>query len=185
MEKVQIEALMKSLKIEKNKLVQVPGLRTIFMSTNQGLDYHENFLYFDTENELLKMKEYKCEGRSALIKNCKLEEPGIIESCFPRRLLNYCQHPYYKFRLPKVGDILFILNGNTIEYHPITKAESYFLEVENLEEIPANSIVGYKSSENGLIQDVKDPKLFLKYTTLSIFQSLGKVPSVQLTPSVE
>ena len=76
-----MKRILKSFNITNNfEDLQIPAMKTLFMNTNQGLDYHRDFLTFDMSTETLKIKQMKAIQVSDELEteNIKVGEDDVI-----------------------------------------------------------------------------------------------------------
>lgn len=166
----KIKALLSRLNVPENEVVQIPELRTIIMTTNQGLDYRRDFLIFDTKNGLLKIKQYSAKGAAGRITNdFTMIDSKTMKS---KHSISYC-HPKYSFKKIESGDILFTVEKKTGKIKDIFEVEFATNEIIKLKSDLHYDITGeilcFTTKENytKMIQDKIDKSLFLIYTPYS------------------
>lgn len=178
MTKDQITRICSSLGVVTDQFVQVPTLRAILTETNQGLEYHQDFINFNTENEFVEIKEYTPEIKSGIISpNAVIsddEEDNPKQSTLKVSITHapiWKRDRYYPFRMPKVNDKVIKLSssGSILESHKIIAVnfkKIYLDSVMNKLET-GESLVYLDGATTTAKQDIKNPKLFFDYIPIS------------------
>ena len=155
--------------------IQIPALQTIFMTTNQGIQFREDFITLDFENEILKIKKYQPFGMSGVLVNYKFENSKLLRS----KTQIYKLHKDLPFRKPKSGDKLIVFNKKAktkTEYNILTAGETFIElenEITNFEEINENDFsLIYVSGTyfKNCSVDIMDPTLYLIYKQYSNYK---------------
>lgn len=148
-----------------------PEIRTIIMSTNQSIDCRRDHMTFDTAHNLLKIKQYKYKCVNGKIKKSSLiSDDGMSISGFGPV---YIIHPYYTFRAPRVGDIVFKVNKSNGITTQLAKIVSLDLDKINLDRPisynKATESLCYSSEEflKEAENDENDYTLFFIYSPMS------------------
>lgn len=159
-------SLLNRLDLKANEMIQTPEIRTLFLTTNQGIDYHRDFIYFDTANEMIKIKQYKANGAAGRInEHFDLSADKKTLSSLGKI---YYTHPKYQFRRILPGDKLFILNraDGSIEKttYTVESAGQYQIRIDKELIFNKDTQVLCYSEDGNMVQDLVDKSLFLKYT---------------------
>lgn len=164
----QIKRIINGLGQSTDTTIQVPEIRSLIFSTNQGIHHHEEFLYIDSTDNLINIKKYNFRVISGRLSNLITVADKFISS----KSTLYLRHNYYPFRAPKIGDTIMVIdkNGKILDGSKtvIDKISSNFIEIRNA--FPKfnkdEHIVVYADTEllESSVQDKKTPALFFVYT---------------------
>lgn len=178
MTETQIKRICSSLGVVENEFIQVPLLRTILMETNQGIEYHQDFIKVNTHENFIEIKQYHPIIKSGLISpnvvidNDDNDNPkcSTLKVSMPNAPI-WRHDKYFSFRNSHAGDKLLRLSatGATLESHKIIAV--------NFRKIYLDSIINPLDSGESYIyldgetttakQDLLDPKLFFEYKPMS------------------
>lgn len=171
MKSSQIKRILSGIGYNTDTTVQIPNIRALLMSTNQGIHHHEEFLYFDSTNNLINIKKYRYQVISGRLSNLVTVADRFIST----KSTLYLRHNYYPFRAPRIGDIIFVIDKdgkivNDIKTN-IVKIGSSFIETRAaLPKINKDEhIIVYADPDmfNTSVQDKKTPALFFKYSPVT------------------
>ena len=171
MKSSQIKRILSGIGYSTDTTVQIPNIRALVMSTNQGIHHHEEFLYFDSANNLINIKKYKYQVISGRLSNLVTVADKFIST----KSTLYLRHNYYPFRAPKVRDIIFVIDkdGKIVDgiKTNIVRIGSSFIETkEALPKINKDEYVIVYADPgmfNTSVQDKKTPALFFKYSPVT------------------
>lgn len=113
----QIKRILEGLGYSMDELLQVNEFRALLLSTNHGLNHHEDFIKFDSSNNIITIKNYNYKVISGrLSNNVAFNGSSILYSSNL-----YLRHNVYPFRVPKVGDTVFMINSDGEVISPYSK----------------------------------------------------------------
>lgn len=167
----QIKRILSGLGYESDTAVQISELRALLMTTNQGMNHHEEFLTYDSENNLICIKKFKYKVISGrLSNNVTIKDNDIV----PNGNNLYIRHSIYPFRAPRIGDNVFLINKDGKIVSDIFNIES----ISSMQITLSGSLSKFKNDEhfivyadpssfNKSVQDKETPALYFEYTPLS------------------
>ena len=163
----QITRILDGMGISGLSGLQLPSVRTLVLTTNQGIEYNQDVITFDTANDLVKIKSFKCEGISGRFDdNWEETDTGI-------KFNKVLAHRWYPFRDPKKGDIIFIVRNGELANLTTSIAKidaENRIVFEDEIDLRRNDIICYADPiafANNPVADPTDPSLLLKKTPIS------------------
>ena len=168
----KIKRILNGAKIDYSGITQIPQLRTIYLASNQGIDYRRDFIYFDFANEMIKIKKYTPKRAAGRIGKCSFGDEthtwiiGNISSF-------YMEHKEYKYPIAQLGFILFTVNKETgaiiNQYDIIDSGMNFIKTNKEIKFNPKTEFLCYSTKEDfgSMVQDEKDKSVFLKYTPMT------------------
>lgn len=168
----QIRRILSGLKYSTDTRIQTPEFRALILSENQGIDYKREFITFDTENSLIRIKKFTYNVISGRISS------NVTINGQELRANNslYLRHNLYPFRAPRIGDKIIIIksdgkyndSGLTIEttatnYLKLTGELTSKIFDKTTDQICYADPYWFDKS----VQDPVTPALFFNYTEVS------------------
>lgn len=170
----QIKRILEGLGHEIDQVIQIPEIRALISGSNQGINYHEDFLKFKSSGIIsIKRYEYKpISGR--LSNNVVFNGKEVVSS----QSNLYIRHNFYPFRAPKVGDTVFFIDNSGKIISKKSKINSIISKQITLDE----DISSYRKDDcqiiyadtdlfESSIQDKRTPALFFKYNEITKYTS--------------
>lgn len=167
MKTAEIQRILKSLNANTTGFQQIPQLRYLILTndSNHFYDHLKDFISFDFDNELIRIKEYTYEPISGRFDKMWTFSGNTIN--FKKVLKNLT----FPFRKPQKGDIVFFVNKKTNEIYKtkyiIKELYEYSLVLDSTVNINnENYICCYADPEKftSAIQFITDGSLLLYYT---------------------
>ena len=168
----QITRILSGMGINETTNLQVPGFRTIVLTTNHGVDYNNDIITFDTANSLTKIKSFRCRAINGCFSNNWTKIKNGIR--FNNTINPFLQHKWYPFRNAKVGDvILCVRNGQILSSTTTIKSvsSSNVIFADDIDIQTGDTILFADPIEynNHPVNDPLDPLLLLSKTPISKF----------------
>lgn len=167
----QIDRILTGLGYDTKTTIQASEIRAFILSTNQGMNSHEEFITLDQDVNVIGIKKYDYKVINGRISNNIRIEGNKIYS---NGISLYLRHPMYTFRAPRIGDTVFVIKQDGTmksSKSKIVNITTYFLELDNsLGDIDLkNDFIIYADSElfGKSVQDSKIPALYFVYRALS------------------
>jgi hypothetical protein len=116
MKKSEIIRILSGLNIPttgETGFIHIPNLKSLNLTSdgNHVIDAHGDYINFDFNNELIKIKEYAVEGISAMF-NLSY---GSIDKNIINTTLPPIKHNLYPFRKYAIGDIVYYVDRKTLK----------------------------------------------------------------------
>lgn len=167
----QIKRILNGMGYNSDTMIQAPEIRALIMSTNQGIHHHEEFIHFDSKDNLINLKKYDFSVISGRLSNMITVADRFISS----KSTLYLRHNYYPFRAPRIGDTVMIIDkdGNILSGSKTTIAKVGGNFIETRSALPKfdkdKHMIIYAETEkiDHAVQDKKTPALFFTYTPKS------------------
>lgn len=111
MNKKQVERILSGAGyLTDQSTIQTPEFRALLFSTVYGIDYHKDHIQFDTDDLLIKIKNYEYKVSSALIDSFTTTDNITL---WAEKFNISKPHPVYPFRNIQAGDIVFKVDKTT------------------------------------------------------------------------
>lgn len=166
----QIKRIISGLGYNVSERLQMPEVRALILSTNQGMNYKSEFVTFDSDNELIRIKKFKHTVVSGRLSN----SVAINKSELTVNNSIYLRHSIYPFRAPRIGDRILIINEDgsytDTKLQIIATATNYIKlsgELKNFNRIKQQLCYIDGESFNSAVQDPEVGALFFVYTPIS------------------
>lgn len=170
----QIKRILEGLGYEIDQVVQIPEIRALISGSNQGINYHEDFLKFKSSG-IISIKRYKYKPVSGRLSNMVIFNGKNILSSQSNL---YIRHNFYPFRAPKIGDTVFFIDNSG----KIISEKSKIIAIANKQITLDNDISSYRKNDTQIVytdtelfdssvQDKRTPALFFKYNEITKYTS--------------
>lgn len=161
-----IRRFLESIGVSENTESRIRDLRSINLRSNGNhyIDFRTDAITFDTDNGLVKIKEYDCAPISGLLRGYEKLSDGYCSYITTSTLYGHT------FRKPKVGDILLKINRSTLAYSvvgTVNYVDISSIKCDATEEVSESSYwLAYVDSAHfaDSSRDLGDSKIFVRYT---------------------
>lgn len=171
MKATQINRVLTGLGYDTNNTMQISEIRALILATNQGINQHEEFITIDKENNLIEIKKYNYKVISARISN-NITIDG--RKLYSNGSNIYIRHSLYSFRVPRLGDNVFVVSKDgTVKSNicKIVQINPSIIELDKaLDNIDLkNDFIVYADSNlfSRAVQDQNVPALYFVYTPIT------------------
>lgn len=161
----QVKRIFEGAGYSTTGVIQTPLIKTLVFTTNQGIDYHRDFLSFDETLNLLKIKQYNYKPINGIFADFVIDGNNLSSSSNIARL-----NKFYPFRSPRVGDIVFLVDSaGTIASKTYTITWREFNSIQLDKEITnysSDKTICYADPEfyTSAVADPLDKYLFFYYS---------------------
>lgn len=166
----QIKRILEGLGYHTDETIQTPEIRALILSTNQGINHRQDFVTYDSEDNLICIKRFEGSIASGRITN-NLTVSGTTLTAKSGNI--YLRHTSFPFRSPKVGDTVFLLDKNfkslkksativSCSQNQISLSTELTIDLEN-------NIIVYADSKmiGEAVQDAQFKGIFFEYDSLT------------------
>jgi len=161
----QVKRIFEGAGYSTTGIIQTPLIKTLVFTTNQGIDYHRDFISFDEDLNLMKIKQYNYKAINGIFDGFTVSANVLKSETTISRI-----NKFYPFRNPRVGDIVFIVDSTgAIEANTYTITWREFNSITLDRELTgynSTKVICYADPElySSAVADPLDKYLFFYYS---------------------